>query len=140
MITPGPAGASVGEDVVVSPSIMITPGPAGASVGEDVEVSPSIIRIDSFLVYIILNIMFLQKYHIDRNANLLSSRRHRSSLTFADLLMWGRDRMSQNFCSTHCKLLYNSSPNCKPPGLVTMLNMLGHIYSYYNVSKFVAHM
>ena len=51
MITPGPAGASVGEDVVVALSIMITPGPAGASVGEDVEVSPSIIRIESFLDY-----------------------------------------------------------------------------------------
>ena len=50
MITPGPAGASVGEDVVVSPSIMITPGPAVASVGEDVEVSPPLMKKENYLI------------------------------------------------------------------------------------------
>ena len=50
MITPGPAGASVGEDVVVALSIMITPGPAGASVGEDVEVSPPLMKRENYLI------------------------------------------------------------------------------------------
>ena len=47
MITPGPVGASVAEE-------MITPGPVGASVAEDVEVSPPIMKIES---YLILNII-----------------------------------------------------------------------------------
>ena len=82
---------------------------------------------------------FYKKYHIDRNANLLFSRRHRSSKIFPDLRIWGRDRMSLNCRMIHRKLLYTSSQNCKPTGLVTMLNIL-HICSNYNVSNCVAHM